>query len=433
MKNRALFCSVMLTLLLSTLNHQFSTCLAQGSLTPTGAPGATMKSLDQIESRTPIASAPFTISAPGSYYLTTNLTVSSGDAITIAASGVTLDLGGWTIISTTASATGYGIQLNSGLHDLAIFNGHILSGVTNNGSGVYGGPGFANGISYSGAAPVNTRVTGVSVSGCLSLGISLGYGDSTVVESCTARTVGSYGIDASTIKGSVAEDCGLYAIIGDQVSDCRGQITGSGSGVFATTANNSFGSSSLAGTTGLYAKNAINCSGVCSSSGYGVLATASANNCSGSSINDGDGVYAGASALNCYGSSTGTGNGVYAADVAQNCYGSSLNGYGVYSGSIANSCVGYSTGGVGLYSAHIAQNSYGQTSGGIGVDGLHAVDAAINCAGSSPAWQGVEATVAIGCTGYSGSNYGVYANNIAVACVGTGPNGAHGAHQYDMP
>jgi hypothetical protein len=42
--------------------------LAQGSLTPPpGAPAPTMKTLDQIEARTPISSAPFTISAPGSY------------------------------------------------------------------------------------------------------------------------------------------------------------------------------------------------------------------------------------------------------------------------------------------------------------------------------------------------------------------------------
>jgi hypothetical protein len=42
-----------------------------------------MKSLDQIEARTPISSAPFTISAPGSYYLTTNLTTAVSNAILI--------------------------------------------------------------------------------------------------------------------------------------------------------------------------------------------------------------------------------------------------------------------------------------------------------------------------------------------------------------
>jgi hypothetical protein len=77
-----------------------------------------MKSLDQIQPRTPIFSAPFIITNSGSYYLTTNLTVSSGDAIDINVSGVTLDLNGFTISSTAPSATGYAIQLNNGPSDV---------------------------------------------------------------------------------------------------------------------------------------------------------------------------------------------------------------------------------------------------------------------------------------------------------------------------
>ena len=60
-------------LLLSALNSQLSTAHAQGSLTPPGAPAPSMKSLDQIEARTPIDAAhtpgdannQFIISAPG--------------------------------------------------------------------------------------------------------------------------------------------------------------------------------------------------------------------------------------------------------------------------------------------------------------------------------------------------------------------------------
>src|SRR5438477_473602 len=78
---------------------------AQGPLTPPGAPAPLFKTLQQVEPRTPIAAAPFTISAAGSYYLTTNVTVSSGDAITITANNVTLDLNGFTIASTRPTAT----------------------------------------------------------------------------------------------------------------------------------------------------------------------------------------------------------------------------------------------------------------------------------------------------------------------------------------
>jgi hypothetical protein len=76
---------------LSTLNSQISTLHAQGALTPPGAPAPTMKTLAQIEPRMPISSLTYIISAPGSYYLTTNLTCIGGSAngINISSSDVT--------------------------------------------------------------------------------------------------------------------------------------------------------------------------------------------------------------------------------------------------------------------------------------------------------------------------------------------------------
>ncbi len=293
--------------------------LAQGSLTPPGAPGPTMRTLTQVEPRSPISSAPFTISVPGSYYLTTNLTVSTGDAITIATNGVALDLSGFTVFSTAPSATGCGIRLNSGLRNLAIVNGFIQGGVTNN-AGTYNGPGFLNGIRcVSGDAPVNARVTGVSVSGCLNAGIYLGQDESTAVEYCTVRTVGAYGIVASLIKSSVAVDCGDAAIDGDQVSDSRGVCTGAGYGLRANTALNCYGSSSS--SYGLSANIAQNCYGY-SSSNTG-LSASNAQNCQGYSTT-GAGLVA-SRALHCFGASTSGAYGLYAFN-ASFCDGSRTGG-----------------------------------------------------------------------------------------------------------
>ncbi|HVM48540.1 MAG TPA: hypothetical protein VMU04_10965 [Candidatus Acidoferrum sp.] len=369
-------------LVLSNLNFHLSTARAQGSLAPPGPPGATMLTLSQVEPRTPIASAPFTITQPGSYYLTTNLTVSSGNAITIAASGVTLDLSGFTISSTAASATGYGIFINTSsgiLRNITIANGFIQGGVTNNGSGVYTGSGFGYGVYYSGVPPANVLVSRVSVSGCLYDGIVLSSGYSTVVESCTVQTVGSYGIWASIVKQSSAFDCGLQAIYGLQVSDCLGQTSGSGG-------------------SGVYAYTALNCSGSSSSSGLGVAAF-TALNCSGSS-SSGTAVSAD-TAENCYGYSSGNGSGVYAADAALNCRGYSSSGYGVYASGIALNCSGYSSNSFGVYAG-----------------------SAENCSGYSNSSTGISAPNALNCFGYgNGSGDGIYASYIANGCIGYSSSG----------
>ncbi len=97
--------------------------LAQGPLTPPGAPGETMKTLAQVEPRTPIPALPFTISTPGSYYVTTNLTVASGDGITIGASEVTLDLMGFAL---QGGGSGFGVYVNAAVTNVSVGNGTLL-------------------------------------------------------------------------------------------------------------------------------------------------------------------------------------------------------------------------------------------------------------------------------------------------------------------
>jgi hypothetical protein len=110
-----------------------SNAFPQGSLTPPGAPGPMMKTLAQIEPRTPISSVPFTISQSGSYYLTNNVTVNTGDAIIITANGVSLDLNGFTISSGAAAAIGTGILINAGRRMWRFRMASSRAGWTNNG------------------------------------------------------------------------------------------------------------------------------------------------------------------------------------------------------------------------------------------------------------------------------------------------------------
>ena len=95
----------------------------QGPLTPPGAPGATMKTLAQLEPRTAITNVPVEISSPGSYYFTTNLvcSVSSPQAILVSTSDVSIDLCGFTLqgpdgINMTAiyQANGNGLSVENG-------------------------------------------------------------------------------------------------------------------------------------------------------------------------------------------------------------------------------------------------------------------------------------------------------------------------------
>src|SRR5262249_14863369 len=108
---------------------------AQGPLTPPGAPAPTMKSLDQVEARIIInttntpgnANTQFIISAPGSYYLTGNITgVSGKHCIFVSSANVTIDLNGFMLIGVGGSGTAiYDGAVNHG--NTVVRNGTIAS------------------------------------------------------------------------------------------------------------------------------------------------------------------------------------------------------------------------------------------------------------------------------------------------------------------
>lgn len=79
-----------------------------GPLEPGGTPAPT----DSVRlPGTPIAAAPFTITDPGHYYLTRNLSVSSGAAIIVNARNVSIDLGGFTIVGNEPAVPTTGITV----------------------------------------------------------------------------------------------------------------------------------------------------------------------------------------------------------------------------------------------------------------------------------------------------------------------------------
>jgi hypothetical protein len=230
------------------------------------------------------------------------------------------------------------------LSDLTIYNGHIRGGVSRGGA-VFFGPGFFNGIAYTGVAPFNTRVSGVSAARIFNSGIYLGLGGtnlgSTVVESCTVRTAGGNGIVASTIKDSAATDCWVHAIASlGTVMNCHGQSIGVGYGIYAYDAQNSYGDAGA--SDGLRAETVLNC--------YGVSAGAT-------------GLFAG-NAQNCYGFSYASSAFGLRALVAHNSRGyNAFGGTGLYGELVATACYGHSVSGTGL-SAHIANSCYGATTSG---------------------------------------------------------------------
>ena len=163
---------------------------AQGVLTPPGAPAPTMKTLAQIEPRTPIYTAT-NISNPGSYYLTTNINVPSGNGITISANNVTLDLNGFALTG-NASPINSGISFTATHTNVTVRNGTISGWYI----GVYD-------IYYSSQ---NTVLEGLSISSCAANGIDAAQAR---IHNCFSSGNGADGIDVVT--GGEITDCDVVS------------------------------------------------------------------------------------------------------------------------------------------------------------------------------------------------------------------------------
>jgi len=222
-----------------------------------------MKTLDQIEPRRAISTLPSTISQPGSYYLTKNLqfTAASGNAITIAVSNVTLDLGGFTLSSSSA-VTGDAIRVNANLRNIEIRNGVILGNTTVTISGSYPNvswavapAGFDKGINVLpvvGAQISNYHFSQLRISGCRVAGLA--GGPEALIKEVTSTQNGGVGIDAF---GSTVSDCratlnGSFGINAGALSNCIATSNRTiGIFIISGTVEKCIASSN--GTTGIYA------------------------------------------------------------------------------------------------------------------------------------------------------------------------------------
>lgn len=171
---------------------------AAGPLTPPAAPGnpaADMPSLEEVraaayQGRTPIAGSTttVTISQPGSYVLTGNITVGAVDGISINASDVTLDLNGFTISTTSSNVGAYrGVFIHG--NNVVIRNGRIKGNYQND-SGTLIGGGFAAAVEGDLGGPSlgnNIVCEDLQIIGCQN-GISLYHSEGNhTVRRCTVN------------------------------------------------------------------------------------------------------------------------------------------------------------------------------------------------------------------------------------------------------
>jgi parallel beta-helix repeat protein len=204
--------------------------LAQGDLTAPGAPAPTMKTLQQIEPRTPISSVPFTINQAGSYYLTTNLTGTSGQSgITIAAHHVSIDLGGFELAGVPGAVSG--IVTSGTRTNLTVRNGTIrawpIFGVN-----------FATG--HAGEFE-NLRLLQNN-----SAGLSAGEGSR--IRNCTAQANGGFGI--VVVGVATIESCNARLNRGGGINAGRDTTVAN----CTVTTNTAFG---ILGTDNLVIKNCV--------------------------------------------------------------------------------------------------------------------------------------------------------------------------------
>ena len=227
------------------------TVFGQGALTPSAAPSATMKTLDQIEPRIDLATVEplfghdHYIGISGSYYLSSNVSVTNPSGILVNAKNITLDLNGFTV-SRASGVGGHGIEISSLATGCTVRNGSIK--------------GFAYGI-YGYAE--NSQFKDLSISECLTCGVygalyaqvidcvvfdnfdrGISLWNGSVVSGCVVNN--NQGIGISLGSGGMVSGCsssgnqsdGIRTLDGANISGCNtsgnqghGMIAGDGANI----------------------------------------------------------------------------------------------------------------------------------------------------------------------------------------------------------
>lgn len=251
----------LITLLLATIG--ISAASAGPINPPAGPVASTAKPLTEIEPRIAIgdattpgdATSRFRITQSGSYYLTGNIAgVSGKHGIAIAASGVTIDLGGFEVLGNGSASAFSGIRIATGsLRNIAILNGSVRNWGAN---GVDCGSSSASGCRFQGLQCSGNSGSGLSagygasISYCTAYSNGIGFitGDSCTISNCSVQTANSFGFNLGSgciITSCTARNCsdaGFTGSLGSSFQQCassgnqRGFVLFSGCSISSCTA-----------------------------------------------------------------------------------------------------------------------------------------------------------------------------------------------------